>query len=83
MRKNFLLIVCALTVCATFVTNAQVYVDSLGIVQVGNYENDFYHDIESWSKDTSIVLNVKGYGQVFSKKIPADRHQQPWSLLKL
>lgn len=66
MRKNFLLIVCALTVCATFVTNAQVYVDSLGIVQVGNYENDFYHGIESWSKDTSIVLNVKGYGQVFS-----------------
>lgn len=66
MRKIFLLIVCALTVCATFVTNAQVYVDSLGIMQVGNYENDFYHGIESWSKDTSIVLNVKGYGQVFS-----------------
>ena len=28
--------------CLPSVTNAQVYVDSLGIVQVGNYINDVY-----------------------------------------
>ena len=50
----------ALFICIPFVSNAQLYVDSLGIVQVGNYEHDIYAGIQSWAKDTSIILNVKG-----------------------
>lgn len=56
----------ALLLFVPFVANAQLYVDSLGIVQVGNYEHDIYAGIEEWSKDTSIVLNVKGNGYLFS-----------------
>ena len=56
----------ALFICIPFVSNAQLYVDSLGIVQVGNYEHDIYAGIQSLSKDTSIILNVKGNGYCFS-----------------
>jgi len=64
--KKTLLLTFALIMCTTFVTNAQLYVDSLGIVQIGNYEHDIFGGIEEWSKDTSIVLNVKGNGHMFS-----------------
>lgn len=40
--KKTLLLTFALIMCTTFVTNAQLYVDSLGIVQAGNYEHDIY-----------------------------------------
>ena len=63
-KKIFLSI--ALLMCFPSVINAQMYIDSLGIVQVGNYEHDIYSGIEEWSKDTSIVLNVKGNGYLFS-----------------
>ncbi len=56
----------ALFMCIPLVSNAQLYVDSLGIVQVGNYEHDIYAGIQSLSKDTSIILNVKGNGYCFS-----------------
>lgn len=66
MKTIKFLLSIALIICATFVTNAQLYVDSLGIVQVGNYEDNIYHDLMESSKDTSIVLNVKGNGHLFS-----------------
>lgn len=66
MNKKCFLIITALLLCIPFVSNAQLYVDSLGIVQVGNYEHDIYAGIQEWSKDTSIVLNVKGNGYLFS-----------------
>ena len=56
----------ALLMCFPFVTNAQLYVDSLGITQVGNYVHDIYNGVEPWAKDTSIVLNVKGNGYFWS-----------------
>ena len=56
----------ALLLFVPFVANAQLYVDSLGIVQVGNYEQNIYNGIQTWAKDTSIVLNVKGKGYCWS-----------------
>ena len=56
----------ALLFFVPFVANAQLYVDSLGIVQVGNYEQNIYNGIQTWAKDTSIVLNVKGNGYCWS-----------------
>ncbi len=40
--KKIIISTFALIMCTTFVTNAQLYVDSLGIVQAGNYEHDIY-----------------------------------------
>lgn len=56
----------ALLMCFPFVTNAQLYVDSLGIVQVGNYVHDIYEGRESWAIDTAICLNVRGDGYYWS-----------------
>lgn len=56
----------ALLLFVPFVTNAQLYVDSLGIVQAGNYERDIFFGIEEWAKDTSIVMCVKGNGTLYS-----------------
>jgi hypothetical protein len=66
MKRLSLIFFVALFVCLPFVTNAQLYVDSLGIVQVGNYVNDIYAGIEDWSKDTSIILSVRGNGFLYS-----------------
>lgn len=57
----------ALLMCFPFVINAQMYVDSLGIVQVGNYQQDIYGTLGNLYKDTTIVLSVKGYGNNLSK----------------
>ncbi len=66
MKARFYLISIALLIFVPFVSNAQLYVDSLGIVQVGKYEQNIYSGIHTWAKDTSIVLNVKGNGYFFS-----------------
>ena len=66
MKRLSLIFFVALFVCLPFVTKAQLYVDSLGIVQVGNYENDIYAGIEDWAKDTSIFMSVKGNGILYS-----------------
>ena len=66
MKTKSSLFIIALLMCFPLVINAQMYIDSLGIVQVGNYEHDIYSGIEEWSKDTSIVLNVKGNGYCWS-----------------
>jgi len=66
MKARFYLISIALLIFVPFVSNAQLYVDSLGIVQVGNYEQNIYNGIQTWAKDTSIVLNVKGKGYCWS-----------------
>ena len=66
MRTKTFFISIALTLCMPFVSNAQMYVDSLGIVQVGNYVHDIYAGIQSSSKDTSIVLSVRGNGYYWS-----------------
>ena len=63
-KQSFLII--ALLIFVPIVANAQLYVDSLGIVQVGNYEQNIYNGIQTWAKDTSIVLNVKGNGYCWS-----------------
>ncbi len=57
----------ALLMCFPFVINAQMYIDSLGIVQVGNYQQDIYGTLGDFYKDTTIVLSVKGYGNNWSK----------------
>ncbi len=57
----------ALLMCFPFVTNAQLYVDSLGITQVGNYQQDIYGSLGNIYKDTTIVLSIKGYGNNWSK----------------
>lgn len=62
MKLKSLILFVALFVCLPFVTNAQLYVDSLGIVQVGNYVNDIYYGVQPKLKDSNICLNVKGYG---------------------
>lgn len=64
--KQFLLSI-ALLLCFPFVINAQMYVDSLGIVQVGNYQQDIYGTLADCYKDTTIVLSIKGYGNNWSK----------------
>jgi hypothetical protein len=66
MKTRFYLIIIALLIFVPIVANAQLYVDSLGIVQVGNYEQNIYNGIQTWAKDTSIVLNVKGKGYCWS-----------------
>lgn len=66
MKTRFYLIGFVLMMCIPLVSNAQLYVDSLGIVQAGNYEHDIYKDIPVWAKDTSIIMNVKGNGDTFS-----------------
>ena len=63
-KQSFLII--ALLIFVPIVANAQLYVDSLGIVQVGKYEQNIYNGIQTWAKDTSIVLNVKGNGYCWS-----------------
>lgn len=63
-KQSFFII--ALLIFVPIVANAQLYVDSLGIVQVGNYEQNIYNGIQTWAKDTSIVLNVKGKGYCWS-----------------
>ncbi len=60
-RKLFFCI--ALLMCISFVSKAQLYVDSLGIMQVGNYVNDIYSHAYGNSKDTTIILNVRGNGE--------------------
>lgn len=62
MKKKHLFLGIAIMLCMPFVSNAQLYVDSLGIVQVGKYEHNFYSGLETWPKDTSIILSVKGRG---------------------
>lgn len=57
----------ALFMCIPFVSNAQLYVDSLGVVQVGNYEHDIFDELEPQLRDTIIVLNVRGYGDFQSR----------------
>ena len=57
----------ALLMYFPFVINAQMYVDSLGIVQVGNYQQDIYGTLADCYKDTTIVLSIKGYGNNWSK----------------
>ncbi len=52
MKTKVLFFCIALLMCVPFICNAQLYVDSLGIVQVGNYEYDIYAERESWAKDT-------------------------------
>ena len=64
MKKIFILILAIISLSQ--VTNAQLYVDSLGIVQVGNYEHDIFAGRESWSKDTSIIFSIKGNGYFWS-----------------
>lgn len=54
----------ALLMCFPFVTNAQLYVDSLGITQVGNYKHDVFTNTNN--RDTSIVLSVRGNGENYS-----------------
>lgn len=66
MKTNHLFLSIALLLFMPFVANAQLYVDSLGVVQVGNYELDIFNGLLPWERDTSIVLNVKGYGDTFS-----------------
>lgn len=66
MNARFYLIGIVLLIFVPIVANAQLYVDSLGIVQVGNYVHDIYNGVEPWAKDTSIVLNVKGNGYFWS-----------------
>jgi len=56
----------ALLIFVPMVANAQLYVDSLGIVQVGNYVHDIYEGRESWAIDTAICLNVRGDGYYWS-----------------
>ena len=66
MKKNHLFLGIALMLCMPFVSNAQLYVDSLGIVQVGKYKLKIYQGQNYWSKDTTIKLNVKGKGECYS-----------------
>lgn len=66
MNKKCFLIITALLLCIPFVSNAQLYVDSLGIVQVGNYVHNIYDGILPTSIDTSIVLSVRGNGYLYS-----------------
>ena len=66
MKVKLLFFSFALFMCIPFVSNAQLYVDSLGIVQVGNYELDIFDDLEPQVRDTNIVLNVSGYGDIQS-----------------
>ena len=59
MKVKLLFFSFALFMCIPFVSNAQLYVDSLGIVQVGNYDNDIFYGVADDYRDTAIVLNVK------------------------
>lgn len=72
MKLKSLILFVALFVCLPFVTNAQLYVDSLGIVQVGNYVNDIFNgvgdDYDDYI-DTAIVLNVKDRNNKWGGKI--------------
>ncbi|MBR5086621.1 MAG: tail fiber domain-containing protein [Muribaculaceae bacterium] len=63
--KQFFLSI-ALLMCIPFVANAQMYIDSLGIVQVGNYVHDIYGTLGPDYKDTTIVLSIKGNGNNWS-----------------
>ena len=56
----------ALFMCIPFVSNAQIYVDSLGVVQVGNYELDIFDGLLPCERDSNICLSVKGYGDMWS-----------------
>lgn len=66
MKTKPLILCITMMMLFPFVSNAQLYVDSLGIVQVGNYEPDIYSGLATWPKDTSIILNVKGRGNYYS-----------------
>ena len=67
MKRLSLIFFVALFVCLPFVTKAQLYVDSLGIVQVGDYQQDIYGNLGNSFKDTTIVLSIKGYGNNWSR----------------
>lgn len=69
MKLKSLILFVALFVCLPFVANAQLYVDSLGIVQVGNYVNDIFYGVGDDYKDTAIVLNVKDRNNRWGGKI--------------
>ena len=59
MKSKNLFLTIALIMCIPFVSNAQLYVDSLGIVQVGKYQQDIYENVADYMKDTTFTLNVK------------------------
>ncbi|MDY6293474.1 MAG: tail fiber domain-containing protein [Bacteroidales bacterium] len=65
MKKILILIMAA--ICLPLVTKAQLYVDSLGIVQIRNIKKEIFTGFESWSKDTCVCLNVRGRGYWWSK----------------
>lgn len=58
MKSKNLFLTIALIMCIPFVSNAQLYVDSLGIVQVGNYNYNIFDT--GFTKDSTFSLNVKG-----------------------
>lgn len=66
MKTRFYLIIIALLIFVPFVANAQLYVDSLGIVQVGNSELDIFNGLLTSERDSNICLSVKGYGDMGS-----------------
>ena len=66
MKARFYLISIALLIFVPMVANAQLYVDSLGIVQVGNYELDIFDGLLPCERDSNICLSVKGYGDMWS-----------------
>ena len=66
MRLKSLFIGIALMIFMPFVSNAQIYVDSLGVVQVGNYELDIFDGLLPCERDSNICLSVKGYGDMWS-----------------
>ena len=69
MKTKQLFLSIALFIFVPFVANAQLYVDSLGIVQVGDYDNDIFYGIADEYKDTTIALNVKDQSNKWSGKI--------------
>ena len=48
----------ALLMCFPFVINAQMYIDSLGIVQVGNYQQDIYGTLGDFYKDARVKIEA-------------------------
>lgn len=61
MKLKHVLFGMAMMLCMPFLSNAQLYVDSLGIVQMGNYNPGMFNGISI--RDTSIILNIKGNGE--------------------
>jgi len=63
MRRKSLTLFVALFVCLPFVTNAQLYVDSLGIVQVGDYAHNIYNG-EGFIVENGATFAVKTHSKV-------------------